>query len=154
MIFFDSTPRYFDATGKTYEAIVAETKNIKAGGATSMGCCLQMAIDAKLEFDGIAVVSDGGENTAPSFAPLYQRIARSIDKEPPVYLYLLEGEPNSFTGNCKFASIDVQEFDLRGKTDFYGLPALVETMRVQRYDLVQEVLNSKLLTLDFVLGAA
>ncbi len=155
LIFFDSTPRYFDATGKTYEEIKKETKNVLAGGATSMGCCLQYAMDVGLEFDGIAVVSDGGENTSPAFAPLYQRIAKMRDNEPPVYLYLMDGEPNSFTGNLRMAHIDVQEFDLRGKTtDFYGIPSLVETMRVQRYDLVQEVLNSKLLTLDFVLGAA
>lgn len=154
LIFFDTAPRLYNATGKSYEAIVKETRNITANGGTSMGCVLQYALDAKLDFDGITVVSDGGENSSPAFAAVYPRIAKMLDKEPPVYLYLLRGEPNVFTQNLKRANIDIQEFDIRFEKDFYSLPNLVQTMNVSRYDLVQEVLASKLLTLDFVLGAA
>ncbi len=49
------------------------------------------------------------------------------------------------------AGIDLTEFDLRGGFDDYSLPGIVRTMRVGRYGLIDEIMESKLLTLDGVL---
>ena len=45
--------------------------------------------------------------------------------------------------------LDVQKFDLTGNTvDYYALPDLCATMRVNRYGLVQQILDTPLLRLD------
>lgn len=49
-----------------YDAIKAETQGVTAGGSgTSIGCGLGLAISRDWPLDGIAIVSDAKENTAP-----------------------------------------------------------------------------------------
>ncbi|HKN69722.1 MAG TPA: hypothetical protein VJX30_01625 [Terriglobales bacterium] len=153
IVFFDTVAaRVFDVTGKTYEDIKSDTKWVNADGGTSIGSGLQWAIDKKpiVEADGIAIVSDGGENTPPYFASVYQNYSKLIGKEVPVYLYRCDGERNVLSGNMQSAGIDMQVFDIKGGVDFYSLPNLVQTMRTQRYGLVEEIMESKLLTLKDV----
>lgn len=148
LVFFDTTPRYVDASGKTYDELLALTKHVTADGGTSIGCGLLAVSEKKLEIDGIAVVSDGGENTSPLFAHVYKAYCQSIGKEVPVYFYHTQGEPDQFSRNMAAAGIDLQPFDLTGGTDFYALPNLVKTMRTQRYGLVEEIMESRLLRLE------
>jgi hypothetical protein len=150
MIFFDTMPRFFDVSGKSLNDIKALTKGIAANGSTSIGCGMGLANEKGLEIDGVAVVSDGGENQPPLFAPQYRR--HFGDREVPVYFYRVAGDPpTAFRNGCATAGIDFQEFDLTGKkTDAYGLPNLVQTMRTKKYSLYQEILDVPLLTLDEV----
>ncbi len=151
LVFFDTQPRVIDVTGRSYEDIVAQTKQITAGGGTSIGCGLQWALDSKQEFDGIAIVSDGGENQPPAFCAVYERYTKVMDKQPSVYLYLTAGEPDSLSGRLAAAGIAAQKFDLGSTVDYFSLPNLVGTMRTNRYGLVQEIFDTPLLTLDAVL---
>jgi hypothetical protein len=152
LVFFDTgASRVVDATGKTYEQIKEETKHVYATGGTSIGSGVQWALDKGIIVDGIALVSDGGENVAPAFADAYRRYSASISKEVPVYLYQLQGEFPALIENMKRAKIDLQIFDLRNtKVDFYSLPNLVQTMRTQRYGLVEEIMEYRLLTLKSI----
>ncbi len=150
LIFFDNMPRYIDATGKTYDDLVTISKGVTASGGTSIGCGLLAAVEKKLDIDGIAIVSDGGENGTPYFQDVYVPFAQAIGKSVPVYLYLMNGEPNVFGPRAAQRGIDVQTFDLRGGVDWYSLPNLVQTMRAQRYGLVEEIMESPLLTLEEV----
>jgi len=147
LVFFDNTPRAIDVTGKTYDQIIAETKYVMADGGTSIGCGLQYALDAKMEFDGIAVISDGGENQGPYFHNVYPQYSALIGKQVPVYLYRTNGERNVFTGYLASASIDSQTFDIADNIDFYSVGNLVTTMREQRYGVLQEIMDTPLLTL-------
>ncbi len=151
MTFFDTTPRYINATGKTYDELKAATRMIQADGGTSIGCGLQYLLDNNIEVDGIAVVSDGGENNAPYFHAVYARYCAKFSKEIPVYFYRVPGDPNTFSRFCKQAAIEVQEFDLTGKVDSYSLPNLISTMRTNRYGLIQAIMDTPLRTLDQVL---
>lgn len=129
------------------------TAAIQANGGTSVGCALQWLLDHKIAVDGIAVVSDGGERHGPDFQSTYHRYCQQLGVTPTVYLYEVEGgDPNWFTPRCQQAGIDVQTFTLRGQTiDDYSLPNLVQTMRVGRYQLLDEILATPLRTLDEVL---
>jgi hypothetical protein len=152
IIFFDTSPRYGKATGCTYEEILAGSKHVTAGGGTSIGCGLQYLMDNNIEVDGIAIVTDGDENTNPYFGAVYQKYAKKFDKEPTVYVYQTpSGYKASFSANLKAIGIDVQDFKLSGQTDYYSLPNLVQTMRVNRYGLVDQIMETPLLTLDGVL---
>jgi hypothetical protein len=153
LIFFDTMPYYMDASGKTLQELTVMTQNIIAGGGTSIGCGLQYLLDRKIKVDGIAIVSDGGENHTPQFGTVYTKYAKAMDVEPTVYLYQTLGESDYLFNNaCAAAELDVQRFDLRGQTvDYYSIPNLTQTMRVQRYSLVDEIMACPLRTLDEVL---
>ena len=130
--------------------IKSDTRHVTADGRTSIGCGLQYAIDRNVEADGIAIVSDGGENQSPYFADVYPKYAKKFDREPPVYLYHLEGESDAFTGSMarSIRHQIAQKFSLGTRVDYYSTPNLVQTMRVSRYALADEVLEAPLITVE------
>lgn len=157
LVFFDTTPRHIAVTGRTYEDILEYSKHVTAGGGTSVGVGLSYAREKGLPIDGIAVVSDMAENTAPLFHLEYPKLVESLGKEPPVYLYRLKEvsmmsgfRDHDLAARLKAASIEFQEFDLRKGVDFYSLPNVVKTMKVQKYGLIDEIMAMPLLTLDAV----
>ncbi len=153
LVFFNDTPRYFDVTGKTYEELVSLTSRIGANGGTNLGCSLQYILDRKIQVSGIAIISDGGENRQPVFADRYKAYIQKWSTEPTVYFYHLSGDADFFSVNMRQAGIGFETFDLVSKGfDYYSLPNLVQTMRVSRYSLIDEIMESRLLTLDQVLG--
>lgn len=163
LVFFDSTPyKYIDATGMEYDKILAQTKAVKDGGnGTSIGVGLALALDKGLEVDGIAIVSDGAENTAPMFAAAYKAYTTKLGKEIPVYLYWVPchgaigygNNPEALASNMATAQLDLQVFDLRKGFDYYSLPNIVKTMRTQRYGLAEQIMETPLLRLDEVLAS-
>lgn len=149
LIFFDAMPYYVDVTGKTLAEIKARTKGVQASGQTSIGSGLMLAIEKKLPVDGIVIVSDGGENHQPFFAHVYGAAYRGAKVQPPVYFYKLQGDPDRLSESLKAGGVDLQTFELtRGAVDYYALPNLVQTMSVKRYDLVQAILDTPLLTIS------
>jgi hypothetical protein len=151
LVFFDSTPRAVDVTGKTYDEIKEMTKHVTAVGNTSIGCGVQHALDCGWDVSGIAVVTDGGENAHPMFAPAYRSLCKALGRDVPVYLYLLKGQSfDVLSTNCNRDGIALQTYDLRGGVDFYSLPNLVQTMRASRYSLIDDIMGVPLRTLDEV----
>ena len=147
LVFFDTSPTGYDVTGKTYDDIVRVTRHVKAGGSTSIGCPLKWMLEKKLEIDGVAIVSDGGENAPPYFAAVHKQYMEWSGKDVPVYLYHCDGDSNALASSMKASGIDMQTFEMGRSVDFYSLPNIVATMRTNRYSLVDEVMESKLLTL-------
>lgn len=160
LVFFDVSPRYMSATGMTYEEIKQKARLVSARGGTSIGCGLQYALERGFNLNGIAIVTDTAENTAPFFADVYKRYAAKTGVEPPVYLYHVDG--SDITGalytSMERAGIDMQVYDLRGQQiDYNSLPNLVQTMRASRYKLIDDIMETPLLTVEEALkqrGAA
>jgi len=152
LIFFDQVPYYKDVSGKTYEQIKEETQYVFAGGSTSIGCGVRYLLDKKIEVDGIAIVSDGGENQLPVFAAQLQQYREKLGIDPTVYFYKVVGtDRDVLSHNCAVGGIDLQTFDLTHGVDYYSLPNLVQTMRVGRYQLLDDILATPLRRLDEVL---
>jgi hypothetical protein len=159
LVFFDTAPRAVEVTGMTYEQILEQTRYVQANGGTSIGCGVQYALDRHLDVQGIAVVSDGAENSAPMFSTAYGRLCKQLDAEIPVYLYWLpcympdayQNNPESMKRNMDASGLDLQVFDLRhGTVDYYALPAVISTMKASRYKLLDDIMSAPLLTLDDV----
>lgn len=150
LVWFDNMPRAMNVTGKTYDQIKAETKHVLANGGTSIGCGLQWAMDKGLNVQGIAIVSDGGENAPPYFPETYARLCAKSDSPVPVYFYRVPGEPDVLSKRMKSLGQDVQIFDIGRDADFYSLPNIVQTMRASRYSLHDEIMDTPLLTLGQV----
>lgn len=148
LVFFDVSPRFIDVTGMALDKINEVTKHVIAQGGTSIGCGLQAIMDKKIEVDGIAIVSDAGENSDPKFPNVYKKYSALIGKEIPVYLYFCAGrEAPHLIQSMKAAEIPMEVFDLRYGVDYYSLPNLVQSMRVCRYSLIDEVMEVPLLHL-------
>lgn len=150
LCFFNTSPQAIDVTGASLDIIKKATRHIVANGGTSIGCGLDRMIKANQIVDGIAIVSDGGENNDPFFHTVYPKYCKFADKEPTVYLYHCGNKHPAFTVLMKAAHIDMQVFDVASNIDYYSLPNLVSTMRTNQYSLVDEVMATKLLTLDGV----
>jgi hypothetical protein len=71
-----------------------------------------------------------------------------------VYLYRLTGDRDVLTKNCAADGVELHEFDLTGGVDYYSLPNIVQTMRVNRYSLIDEIMAAPLLKLEDVLQKA
>jgi hypothetical protein len=152
LVFFNTTPTALDVSGFTFDQIGIATKHIMASGATCIGCGLNWALLQKIEVDGIAIVSDGGENHAPEFPDVYRKYSAMAGKDVPVYFYQLGGDPDHLSFSMQANKIEMHTFDLRGGVDYYSIPNLVQTMRSNPYGLVDEVMATKLLTIEQVLN--
>jgi hypothetical protein len=163
LVYFDTQPTYIDATGMDYDTLLKKTKFVTANGGTSIGVGVSY-ITAKFQnVDGIAIVSDGCENTVPYFADAYRKLATVQGKEPTVYFYHLGREPKGLRGLAENAELDrfsqslkekgieVDTFSLGKTIDYYSVPNLAQTMRVNRFSLADEILETPLLKLEAVL---
>jgi hypothetical protein len=152
MVFFDTSPMTIDVTNLSLDQITAGTKHIHAGGGTSIGCALNRLLQEKVEVDGIAIVSDGGEHNAPLFADVYAKYVKFADKDVPVYFYQLAGDPDYLSASMNAAKIELQTFDLRGSSiDYYSLPNLVKSMNSNQYSLIDSIMATPLVSLKDVL---
>lgn len=154
LVFVDESPRYIDATGKTLEQLTAETRLILAQGATCLGAGLQYAVENDLEIDGVAIVTDGGENRTPLFHAAHANYQKKFGKDLPVFMYHVRGsDSDSMSTNCERSGVTVQKFEMQG-VDYHSIPNVVQSMRTNRYSLIDEVMAAPLLTIDKVLGGA
>lgn len=151
LVFFNTGPYRFDATGKTLEQIKEMTKRIKAGGGTSIGCGLELLADKNILVNGIAICSDGGDNTNPRFHQAYQKYAAKLGVEPTVYHLWVPGDSDYLGMECTRDGIQLQKFDV-SKMDYYALPNLVKTLRTSKFSLVDEIMETPLLKLADVFG--
>jgi len=153
LVFVDEGPRYIDATGKTLEQLVEETKHVVAQGGTCLGAGLQYAVENNLDVDGIAIVTDGGENRVPTFTQAHAAYDKKFGKNLPVYMYHVRGDEDRMSDNCERLGVAVQKFEMQG-VDYYSIPNIAQSMRTNRYSLIDEIMAAPLLTIDKVLGSS
>jgi len=153
LVFFDTMPRYFNATGKSYDEIQALTRSIAATGGTRMACGVDYATANGLHADGMVFIGDGANNYGmPPVLTAYRNYVKKLGVEPTLYFYELDGEADNFTHEFEGQPEELTTFELRGKKiDYNSLPNLVATMRVNRYALLDEIMATPLQTVDAVL---
>lgn len=152
LVFFNTSAKLVDVTGKTLDEIKELTQYERASGCTSIGCALEAAIAKGVEIDGIALVTDGGENATPYFTDVYKALVQVTGKVVPIYLHHI-GDKSLFAPfiyAAQRAGVNISSFELGEKVDYYSLPNLVATMRTNKYSLVDEVFAVPLVTLEEV----
>lgn len=150
LVFFNYQPRMFDVSGKTLEDIKKMTKNISAHGTTSCGCGIDFLASKNIIVNGIAIVSDGGDNLNPYFHEAYPKYANQIGFEPVVYFFRVPGDRDFLSRGCTSAGIVIEKFEITSQTDYYSIPNIVKTMKTKRYMLYDEIMSTPLLTFDTV----
>jgi hypothetical protein len=144
------------------EQVVEKTKTIKANGSgTSIGAGIDYALVNHLDVDGIAIVSDGEENSAPWAHQVLPKLNAALGKDIPVYYYRVRRDKGkrfyanvgleTFPGHMKAAKLDFQTFEIDADNiDYYSLPNLVASMRVNKYAFTDEIMDTPLRTTDEV----
>lgn len=152
LVFGNTEPRYFDATGKTLDEIKKETRLVSANGGTSIGCGLDYIMKKGHVVNGIVLVTDCGENSYPLFVPTYQAYCKRFGIEPGIYVVLLKGDAPALLEGLKVAGVAATISDMRtAGVDYHSLPNLVMTMRANRYSLLDDIMETKLVTVAEVL---
>ncbi len=148
LVWFNVVPHMQDVTGKTLEDIRKESKYIRAGGGTSIGCGLELLRQKGIVVNGIAIVSDGADNTYPLYHTAYQSYAKDIGIQPTSYLFRVPGEPCIVHKNCQAVDIPMEVYGLEGGVDYYSLPNIVKSLKTGRYGLLDDIMQTPLITLD------
>lgn len=147
-IAFSEAPRLFDLSGKTYDEILKATKALVANGGTSIGCGLDYLMRDDKAVQGIAIVSDGGDNHSPYFHEAYPKYCKALGIDPTVYFLHVEGqEADHLSGYCAQSHIKIEKYELGAHVDYNSLPGIVQLMRTNRYKTLDEIMATPLLTL-------
>lgn len=150
LVFFDTIPEYFNCTGKSLEYIEKETEHVRDRGMTSIGCGLDYLLQKNLSVNGIAIITDGGENKAPYFDGVYKSYCSKIGIEPTIYVIRMEGAPDVLSRGLDRSGIQFTKW-IHGKDfDYYSLPNLLMTMKTNRYTMYDDIMESELLTFEKV----
>jgi hypothetical protein len=144
LVFFDIEPTLYRVGGKSLEEIEDLTRYIYANGGTSIGVGLDLLLQKDILINGIAIVSDGGENRSPQFWEVYRKYCGKFGIEPPIYHFWLPGDPNALEEDLQGAGILFEGFDV-SNVDYYSLPQIIKLLRTSRYTLVEEILETPLL---------
>jgi hypothetical protein len=156
LVFFNTMPMKYDVTGKTLDEINHMTRSIRASGGTSIGCGLELLRSSETLVNGIVICSDGGDNTYPLFHGAYSKYVSKMGIEPTVYHFWMPGERDRLRSYAKQAGLMIEHYDVT-KMDDYSLPNLIQTLRSNRYTLVDDIMNVPLMTIKQALqrkGAA
>ena len=144
LVFFNSDPQYMNVTGKTIDEITAMTKNVRSSGMTSIGVGLDYIMHKGHIVNGIIIVSDGGDNTRPRFYSAYADYVAKMGIEPTVYHIKVKGSCSDVLLSPSKCLIEKIVF---GKdVDYNSLPNLVMSLKANRYQFVDEVMETPLLT--------
>lgn len=150
LIFFNSSPRLFEVTNKSYDEICSITKVVQAQGQTSIGCGLSYINNCGYDIDIIIIVSDGGENFYPAFVDAYKSYVSKKAQEPIVYFFRVNGDKDTLSITCNSNDIQLEKFEVDSSFDYYSLPNILNTIDTKRYALINEILDKPLLTLENV----
>lgn len=140
---FDTMPYAVHAKGAALSDWERAFQHVQAGGATSIGCAVQMMRMQEQKVEQIIVVTDCDENRAPFFIDAYEHYARALGQAPGVLLIKVGRAPVWMERQLREKGIDVDTFDFNG--DYYSLPNLVPLVtRPSRLELLLEIMAMEL----------
>ena len=113
---------------------------INAGGNTSCGIAISRMLQKRQRVEQIVMVTDEGENTAPTFKGAYQQYADEMKVRPAVILVKIGQVSNRLEVACAELGVAPQVFEFRG--DYYALPNVIPLLSYPSLaDMVMEVLD-------------
>jgi hypothetical protein len=140
---FDSKAYPIKANGITLSDWETAFKKLRAGGATSVGCALEMMRQQKQVVEQIILVTDEGENSSPFFHNAYAEYQQTLKVQPNVVIVRIGRSSNWVERQLRRTKVEVDTFDFKG--DYYALPNLVPLLsRPSRLDLLMEIMETPL----------
>lgn len=142
---FDTMPYPILSKGKDLASWEKAMMGIRASGGTSCGCALEYMMKNKQLVEQIIIITDEGDNTAPSFTAGYNRYCKelNIGTKPNVFVVKTRGASGLVERNCMQQEIPVDSYQFTG--DYYSLPNLIPYLtKPGRLDLLMEIMGYEL----------
>lgn len=156
LVWFDTTPYHMQVSGKTLEQIKEICRHVRPQGGTIWSAAIDYMSVCDKEVDGVAFVSDGGDNPAHNlrgrqFVAAWKEYCAKIGKEPTLYFFKVKGEdPDTISPVLQRAGVSFELFDLTRGVDYFSLPNLIATMNTRRWSLLDQIMAVPLLKLTDV----
>ena len=113
---------------------------ITAGGGTSCGVALEYMRVKGQYVEQIILVTDEGENAAPSFADAVLKYRADVKADPNVCIVRTPGAGDTVETACRRAGVTADVFQFGG--DYYALPNLVPLLsKPSRLELLMEIME-------------
>jgi hypothetical protein len=151
LVFFNNEPIYFNVTGMSLDEIEEKTRRITAQSQTSIGCGLEYIRWNDHVVNGIAICTDSAENYPPRFVDAYRKYVETVGIEPTINIFQVSCPYHQLQRDLKSAGLEYQQFDV-DDVDYYSLPNLISMLKTNKYKLVDEIMETDLLTLNKVFG--
>ncbi|GHO45540.1 vWA domain-containing protein [Ktedonospora formicarum] len=118
-------------------------KFIKANGSTSIGAGVAKMRADNFRAEMIVVVTDGGENTAPTFNAAYDQYVETLKSYPSVIIVEVGYVTERFEKSLREHGIEVMNYRFNG--DYYSLPNLLPLLNAAtRAELVDLIMSQEL----------
>ncbi len=137
---FDTIAYPIQPKGQTLVAWEKAMAGIKAGGGTSCGVSLDWMRRSKQKVEQLVLVTDEGENTAPTFKDAYEAYARELQVRPTVILVKVGSATDQIERVCRKLGVATSAFAFTG--DYYALPNVIPLLtRPSQAELLMEILS-------------
>lgn len=118
-------------------------KFIKADGSTSIGAGVAKMQSDNFRAEMIVVVTDGGENTSPTFVHAYDRYAEALKSYPSVIIVEVGYINPRFEQTLREHGIECMNYRFNG--DYYSLPNLLPLLNAStRAELIDLIMQQEL----------
>jgi len=116
---------------------------IKADGRTSIGCALAKMTKERVYAEQIVLVTDEGENTAPTFKEAWTDYRREMHVAPGVLIVKVGGAYAPFERGLREQGIEMTAYQFSG--DSYALPNLLPLLALPSHaELVDRIMSYEL----------
>jgi hypothetical protein len=114
-------------------------RGINAGGATSCGVALEMMRRKRQAVEQIVLVTDEGENNAPTFVETLMRYRQELTVDPNIVFVKTRGAIDRLEAHCQQQRIAFDAYQFSG--DYYALPNLLPLLtRPSKLDLLLDIM--------------
>jgi len=121
-------------------------KWIKASGCTCNGAALEVMRMKNEVVEQILMITDEGENRAPSFAKALESYKRDVSPEVEVIIVRMDGgsgKSDKITKDLQRKDHSVNVIDI-GKADYYSIPNILNLLSGKsRFELVMDIMDLK-----------
>ncbi len=137
---FDTMAYEVKAEGTDLAGWEKALSGIKAAGCTSCGVAFKYLIRNKQYVEQIVMITDEGDNTAPSFVQGLLEYRKEMKADPSVTIVRTPHGTDHVERQCKSHDIDVAVFQFAG--DYYALPNLIPLLaRPSKLDLLMDIMD-------------
>jgi hypothetical protein len=137
---FDTIAYPLEPAGKSLADWEQALAGVRAGGGTSCGVALDWMRRKKQRVEQVVLVTDEGENQAPTFKDAYEVYAKELNVRPAVILVKVGQAVDLLERVCHQLGVAPNVFTFAG--DYYALPNVVPLLLApSQQELLMEILD-------------
>lgn len=140
---FDTMPYEVKSEGNDLSDWDRAFKNIRSGGATSVGCGIEALRLKGIRVEQVIIVTDEGENQHPYVADAWKAYRERLNIPLDVLIVRVGDATNVVQKSLRSVGANVETFTFAG--DYYALPNLIPLLtRPSRLELLMEIMETTL----------